>query len=182
MITVRALALLALAATAAVRAGPAPEAADPCGTFERDVRHERALFAGEAQPLSASRTAERAPAVRPDHLYDLQLHERGEVSFAVPPAQKHPAAGGYAGLVRLEVHASGMYRVALDQGFWIDVIANGASIRSSDFEGRHGCAAPHKIVEFMLPSDTPLILQLSGGALPKLRLTVTRAAPPVAVH
>ncbi|MFZ0007933.1 MAG: hypothetical protein WAK94_06830 [Steroidobacteraceae bacterium] len=174
--------LLLLALSAAASAARAEPAVDPCGTFNSDVRHERALFAGQAQPLAAAKAAAGAPAVTPEHLYQLQLHQRAEVTFALPPAQRHPPpAAGYAGLVTLEVDAAGLYRVALDQAFWIDVVAKGVSIQSSDFEGRRGCAAPHKIVEFMLPANTPLTLQFSGGITPTLTLAVTRA-PAAAAH
>lgn len=173
--------LLALtAAPMSVQAAPA--AVDPCGTFDWDVRHERALFAGQAQPLVAGKVAADAPAVTPEHLYELHLQQRTEVTFVAPPAQRHPPPSGYAGLATLRVDTPGRYRVALNQPFWIDVVADGVSIPSSDFEGRHGCAAPHKIVEFMLPANTQLTLQLSGGIAPTLRLSVTRApaapAPP----
>jgi hypothetical protein len=169
------LLLLALCAAGVVRAGPAPDAVDPCSTFDWDVRHERALFAAEARPLAAGRTAAAAPAVAPEHLYRLELAPRAEVSFAVPPGGRHPPPAGYAGLVTLEVSAAGRYRVALDQGFWIDVVVNHASIPSSGHQGRSGCTAPHKIVEFALPANTPITLQLSGGDAPTLRLAVTRA-------
>ncbi|MGB6603685.1 MAG: hypothetical protein WA747_10255 [Steroidobacteraceae bacterium] len=173
--------LLALGVLAtAARAAPAPE--DPCGTFKWDVRHERSVFSTHAQPLAAGKAAAAAPAVIPEHLYELKLHKRADVTFAIPPAQKHaPPDGSSAGLVRLEVATSGRYRVALSQGFWIDVVADGVSIQSSDFEGRSGCAAPHKIVEFMLPANTPLVLQFSGAVAPVLRLAVTRA-PAAAPH
>jgi hypothetical protein len=168
--------LLALCAAAPVApADPAPKAVDPCSTFDWDVRHERALFAGEARPLATGRTPAAAPAVAPERLYRLELRPRAEVSFAAPPGEKHPPPEGYAGLVTLEVNAAGKYRVALDQGFWIDVVANNVSIPSSGHQGRSGCAAPHKIVEFTLPANTPLTLQLSGGDAPTLRLAVTRA-------
>lgn len=168
------LLLLALGAATAAWADPAPRAVDPCGTFKWDVRHERALFAGQAQPLAAGKTAATAPAVTPDHLYEVRLRERAEVAFALPPARAHTPTG-YAGLVTLRLSAAGMYRVALDQPFWVDVVARGVSIQSSDFEGRGGCTAPHKIVEFSLPANTPLTLQFSGGTSPTLRLSVTRA-------
>jgi hypothetical protein len=175
--TLRWLLLLALSAEAtAGHAGPAPGAADPCGTFKSDVRTERALFAGQSRTLAAGKAAADAPAVTLGHLYGVRLQPRAEVTFAVPPgARKPPPAAGYAGLLTLKVDTAGKYRVALDQGLWIDVVANGALIPSSDFEGRGGCSAPHKIVEFMLPADTPLVLQFSGGATPALRVTVTRA-------
>jgi hypothetical protein len=172
-----------IAAATTVQADPAPRAVDPCATFNWDVRHERALFAGQAQRLTTGRAAAAAPAVTPEHLYELQLHERAEVTFAVPPAQRHPPpAAGYAGLVTLEVDAAGLYRVALNRAFWIDMVADGASIRSSDFEGRSACAAPHKIVEFSLPANTPLTLQFSAGSTPTLRLAVTRAPAAAAPH
>jgi hypothetical protein len=175
------LPLLALVAAAGVApADPASNTSDPCGAFKSDVRHERALFASQARPLAAGKTPADAPAVTPDQLYALELHERAAVDFAVPPARAR-SPGGYAGLVSLRVRAAGLYRVALDQGFWVDAVAKGVSIQSSDFEGRPGCTAPHKMVEFLLPANTPLTLQFSGGTSPTLRLAVTRA-PAAAAH
>jgi len=57
--------------------------------------------------------------------------------------------------------------------FWIDVVSNGALVAATDFQGQHGCAPPHKIVQFDLKGSRPFILQLSNAAPESVRLTVT---------
>jgi hypothetical protein len=57
------------------------------------------------------------------------------------------------------------------------VLANGALIASRDFQGRPGCSAPHKIVEFALPASTPLTLEFSGGSAPEVKVTITHSPP-----
>ena len=158
--------------------GTAVRADDPCATFAWDVSHERALYATEAKALSAGKVVASAPSLAPDHLYQLQLSSQPEVTFASPPGKKMLTDGAYAGLASLTVDTAGVYRIALDQPFWLDVAANGTLIRSKDFQGRPGCNAPHKIVEFVLPAGVPLTLQFSGATSQTLKVTVTRSPTP----
>ncbi|HUO79096.1 MAG TPA: hypothetical protein VMU00_03035 [Steroidobacteraceae bacterium] len=153
----------------------ASRADDPCAAFAWDVRHERALFAAAARPLAAGTTVAASPPLAPDHIYRLQLSALADVAFAVPPARTPGADRAYAGLARLTVGVAGVYRISLDQAAWLDVVADGAAIRSQGFEGRPGCNAPHKIVEFLLPAGVPLTLQLSGAAGPGVTVAVTRS-------
>jgi hypothetical protein len=134
---------------------------DPCAGFAWDVRRERALFAGDARDLAAGRKAAAAPALATGQLYELELSAQPEVSFVAPPGKVWRAEATYAGLATLSVTAAGVYRIALDQAAWVDVIAHGVAIRARDHQGRPGCSAPHKIVEFELPAATPLVLQFS---------------------
>ena len=148
---------------------------DPCATFSWDVAHERALFAGEPQRSSAGQSLPAAPQLAAERLYQLQLQEQSRVNFAAPPGGKAPGESAYAGLATLTVDASGVYRVALSDAVWVDVLVNGAPLGARDFQGRRGCNAPHKIVVFELPGGTPVTLQLSGARAPVVELVVTRA-------
>lgn len=150
----------------------ATASADPCAGFSWDVTHERALFR-EASPqkIAAGASAADAPAISPDRLYELALIPYPEVRFAATPAKKR-SADGRAGLATLSLATAGVYRIALDQPFWVDVIAQGAAIPSRDFQGRAGCHAPHKVVEFVLPAATPLTLQFSSGEATTLKVAV----------
>jgi hypothetical protein len=156
---------------------PAAIADEPCMGFKWDVAKERALFTSPGVSLAAGKDQASAPAVEPNHLYQLQLAPQALVAFAVAPG-KHPAAeGAYAGLVTLRIAAPGSYRIAADIPFWIDVVSSGALLRAKDFEGQHGCNAPHKIVEFDLNGVRPFILQFSESASSAVRVTIT-ASPP----
>ncbi len=164
--------------------GAALGADDPCGAFSWDVTHERQLFSQEPQTLPAGRTLAAAPPLGLDRLYELEVSAQPEVTFAVPPGRKWPKEATYAGLATLTVPSAGIYRISLDQAAWVDVVANGAPIASRDFQGRPGCSAPHKVVEFALPASTPLTIQFSGAVVSLMRVTLTRAPAraPKATH
>ena len=153
-----------------------PSAEDPCAAFTWDVTHERTLFREEGQNLAAGNAAAAAPALATDRLYQLQLRAQTEVAFATQPGKKMPDEGKtYAGLASLTVATGGIYRIALDQALWVDVIADDSLVQARDFQGRPGCNAPHKIVEFLLPAGKPITLQFSGGRLSTVKLSVTRS-------
>jgi hypothetical protein len=147
--------------------------ADDCVDFKWDVTQERALYAGTVTPLAAGTDSQSAPAVQLNRLYELKLASQDKVSFAAAPGKRMPNPGSNAGIVTFKLPASGSYRVAIDMPFWIDVVANGALVAAKDFQGQHGCSAPHKIVEFDLVGTRPLILQLSNAAPDSVRVTIT---------
>jgi hypothetical protein len=146
---------------------------ETCVDFKWDVTQERGLFAGTATPLPAGADTKSAPAMLLNHLYALKLLPQDQVTFAVTPGKKTPSAGSNAGVFTFKLPASGSYRVAVDMPFWIDVVSNGALVAAKDFQGQHGCSAPHKIVEFELIGTRPFFLQLSNAAADSVRLTVT---------
>ena len=150
---------------------------DACAGFKWDVSKERALFAESAVPLAAGKDRMSAPAVVPNRLYQLQLIPQDHVAFVTPPAKKMLTDGAYAGIAVLKIPASGSYRVAVDIPFWIDVVSNGALITAKDFQGQHGCSAPHKVVEFDLAGGQPVVLQFSNAVKDDILLTVTPSPP-----
>jgi hypothetical protein len=173
------LLLLFGAAFGFVAAPMLAHADDPCAAFTWDVRHERALFGQPARPLAAGQTTAASPILTTDQLYQLALSVQTQVTFTTPPGGKRRVEPAYAGLARLTVHESGVYRIALDQPVWVDVIAGGAVVAAKDHQGRPGCNAPHKIVEFQLPAGMPVMLQFSGGEVATVKVTISRspAAP-----
>ena len=155
----------------------ATEPADPCAAFSWDVRRERTLFGEVPHKVTAGASPADAPAMSPDRLYELVLVPLSQVHFATTPGKKR-SAEGHGGLATLSLPSAGLYRIALDQPFWVDVIDRSTPIPSRDFQGRPGCHAPHKIVEFELPASTPLTLQFSAGDAATLKVVVLRAPPP----
>jgi len=154
-------------------AGEALATDDPCSGFRWDVSREQRLFGTAAETVTAGKHVASAPLLIPDRLYDLAVTLQQEVTFAVAPGKKTPIAGASAGLARMHLPAAGEYRISLDQGFWIDVVAENRLLPAEDFQGRPGCRTPHKIVVYWLPGEKDLILQLSGAAGSHLRLTIT---------
>jgi len=178
------VALLAAAATATATAAAAPAPApapaqveDPCAAFTWDVSRERAVFASKATTVTAARSSATAPTLELETLYALQLSPQTDVTFDLPPgSRKAPTGPVYAGFARVKATVAGTYRISADRPVYVDVIAGGSAIPSKAFQGRSGCSAPHKVVEFELPADTVLTLQASGGPSPMARLAVTRTA------
>jgi hypothetical protein len=146
---------------------------ESCVDFKWEVTQERGLFAGTATPLAAGSEPKSAPVMLLNHLYALKLAPQDHVTFAATPGKKTPSAGSNAGIFTFKLPASGSYRVAVDMPFWIDVVSNGALVAAKNFQGQHGCSAPHKIVEFELVGTRPFFLQLSNAAADSVRLTIT---------
>jgi hypothetical protein len=165
------LALTAFSIAALAQQAQAP---DPCSAFSWNVTHERELFAAHATAGTTGTNRAAAPLLDPDRLYELQLNLLAQVQFAAPPGKSKGGNGPYAGLALIRVPKAGLWRIALDQPAWIDVVADGQPIASNDYQGRAGCHAPHKIVQFQLSASQPLIIQLSGTPELQVRLTITR--------
>jgi hypothetical protein len=163
--------MLALSGTTAAVA-----ADDPCAGFKWNVTEERAVFSQKAQATAAGRDAASAPAMKTKTLYELSLAPQDGVKFALPPGKKGLPDGAFAGLVHFRVPITGAYRISLDQGFWIDIVSHQALIDSTDFAGAHDCKAPRKIVQYNLPGNEDLVLQLSGAAKDKVLVAVTPSA------
>jgi hypothetical protein len=166
---------VAVSAVAGALASVPAQAADPCEGFAWNVSHERAVFATPAVAVTAATTTTGpAPTLVLDKLYDIALTPQDKVSFVLVPEKKTLADGAYAGMVTLHIPAAGKYRVSMSEGFWIDVIAAGKFVPTDDFTGSHGCRAPRKIVQFVMPAGD-LTLQFSNTNIASVQATVTAA-------
>ncbi|HEY1726647.1 MAG TPA: hypothetical protein VGF89_14590 [Steroidobacteraceae bacterium] len=165
--------VLAVALAASQSASPAD--ADPCTGFSWDMTRVRTLFASAPQSLQAGRDAQQAPPLSIARLYELQLAPQTQTHPALPPGKHSDDQHSFAGLARLQLEHAGNYRISLDRPGWIDVVAGSAAIDSSGFQGRPGCSAPHKSVQFALPAHQALLLQFSAVSDSQLRVTITPA-------
>ncbi len=168
------LCIWALAAGAMLPPGIA--AAD-CEGFKWDVARERATFATSPAAVSTAAGVTDTVMAEPGKLYKLALLPQEQVKLAAEPSKKRIADGAYAGLVRFHVPKAGAYRVALDQGTWIDVVDAGKTIPSDDFSGSPGCKAPRKVVVYTLPAERELVLQLTGEVEAQVVFSITAVAP-----
>ena len=151
---------------------------DPCATFTWNVAHERALFSGSPESMKAGADAASAPLLRTDHLYRLDLLPREEVHYPVAPAKRTLQGAAFGGIAHLRLRQAGVYRLSLDEPFWVDIASGGQLLPVAGHQGRRGCKAPHKILQFSLPAARVLTLELVGTYGSQARITITRAPGP----
>jgi hypothetical protein len=167
-----------VAALAAVLlAGSSAFAADPCSAYKWDVSNEVRLFATPPAVITAA-AAIPVPAISTGKHYALALQPQDKVQYATPPSKKMLADGAFGGLLGFTVDRAGAYRVAIDAGFWLDVVHEGKSLPALDFNGQRQCVGPRKIVVYELPAGTELLLQIAASTERTARLTVTSVAAP----
>ena len=151
--------------------------ADGCSHFSWDVSHELKVMKQAAAPVTAAaKPGPQAPVIRIDELYELKLSPQSGVTYSAKPAKPTLNDSAQGGLVRFHVDKAGLYRVSITSGHWIDIVDSGKLIRSRDFQGARGCERPRKIVEYELPGDKDLTLQLSGSPDASVVLSVTAVA------
>lgn len=141
----------------------APPAAG-CDAFTWDVSRELSLMATPAETVEAGAGPDTLATLALDRHYTLRLPPQRDVALAVQPGKPSNDDNARAGIVRFRVPSDGAYRVAISTRHWIDVVDAGKVVPSRDFQGRRGCEAIHKVVEFVLRGDRAVLLQLIGSA------------------
>jgi hypothetical protein len=158
---------LVLAAVAALAAGPAAAAAcdDPAWDTATIISSLSA-----AMPAEAGTTYERKGGPG----FVLALAPVADVAFALPPerAPRNPEPRG--AVLHFAAGEAGAYRVALSARAWIDIVQDGAPLRSGAHTDLADCRELHKIVTFDI-GPGPFTLQLSDAVEPSIRAAVTRA-------
>lgn len=147
--------LLLQAAPAAVAAAPVCTAAvaPPAGL--------------EAWGTTAGTTAD---AIDPGKATELTLLSIADVTFPLAPERK-PADGTFGGVYHVAIATAGTYRVALQNGAWIDLVRDGKSLTSVAHMEGAPCSGIRKIVDFTLQPGT-YMLQLSGAKAPRMRVLI----------
>ncbi len=144
-------ALCAFAATGTALA----EEPSGCDKFKWNVERERAWMA--AGPATVAATSEIALG---DKAYRVSLAAADAVKFVAPP-ERALKQGTRAAVLTFTVANPGAYDVGLSGEGWIDVVQNGAALKSSDFSGAKDCPGLRKSVRFTLAAGTAT-LQLSN--------------------
>lgn len=102
----------------------------------------------------------------------VTLGPPGQTRFAVAPG-KAAGVNSYAGQLAFRVASAGTYRVALDSGLWVDVVANGKTVASATHGHGPACSGVRKMVDFVLTPGR-YVIQLSGAAKPAAVVMVAR--------
>lgn len=154
------------ALTLALALGAAPPAYADCDHFKWSVAQERGWFAASPAPLpSIGGKAESG------HGYALALAK--DVKLPTPP-ERAPKPDTYAAVVEAPKLAAGLYQFSLSAEAWLDVVQNGARIKSSDFSGQRDCPAVRKSVRFTLAQGAATI-EISNAASDTLMIAIAPA-------
>ncbi len=154
------------------------QAADGCSAFKWDVTREVQLYRTTPTAVNAGSEAAAAPSIVAGRLYALALQPQEKVRYLLPPGKKMLADGAFGGVLKLRVDRAGPYRLAIDSGYWLDVVHEGKQLATLDFNGSSSCDGPRKIVVYELPAGAELTVQLSAASSAQARLAVTPVAMP----
>ena len=137
---------LAAALPAAASAAPAapscpaapvlpPELADWArNTSSKTIYAYGADLGADWSPLGAART-------------ELPLHKFESLRYGIAPERK-PDVYKFGGMIPIDVKKAGRLVVALDAGAWIDLVRDGAVVKSLTHGHGPACSGIRKMVEF----------------------------------
>ena len=111
-----------------------------------------------------------ADAIDPGKATELTLQSIAGVTFPLAPERK-PADGTFGGVYHVAIATAGTYRVALQNGAWIDLVRDGKSLTSIAHMEGAPCSGIRKIVDFALQPGT-YTLQLSGAKVARIRALI----------
>jgi hypothetical protein len=149
-----------------------------CDAYEADVGMDLALLGGDRAELTAGDAPGGMPEMQVAEGYRVTLVPQQDMTFPVDPTRHMLAEGAFAGLMAFEVPVAGSYRISLSDDSWVDVVADGEALESTDFSGRHACADLRKWVSYDLEPGRTYTLMLSGGTQPVLGAAVVPADHP----
>ena len=158
----------ALVVLAAAVGGASAEDASGCEKFKWSIARERAWFAADPKPVEAG-----AELGSPASGYVVALVAGDAAAFSVSP-ERPPKAGTFGGIVKTMIGKAGLYQVTLSDEAWVDVVQNGARVKSSGFSGQKACPGVRKSVRFDLSSG-PATLQISNSEAAKITLAIAPA-------
>jgi hypothetical protein len=111
-----------------------------------------------------------ADVIAPGKNIALTLQPVESVAFPLAPGRQ-PAAGTFGGVYHVTVAAAGAYRVALQNGAWIDLVRDGKSLTSVAHTEGAPCSGIRKIVDFALQPGT-YVVQVSGAKTAQMRILI----------
>ena len=159
---------VALLILAAAIGGANADDASGCEKFKWSIARERAWFAASPKPVEAG-----GEMASPASGYVVALVAGDAAGVVVAPARA-PTPGTYGGVLKSEIGKAGLYQVTLSDEAWVDVVQNGARVKSSGFSGQKACPGVRKSVRFDLAAG-PASLQISNAQSPKINLAIAPA-------
>ena len=145
-----------------------------CESFKWPIDKERAAFESAGLEQVASGAA-RGPLK--EQAFALALAPVADVAYALPPTRKKKDSGSaeFGGIVAFAApEKAGMYQVTLSSEGWIDLVQDGAALKSADHSGSKNCPGLRKSVRFEV-SGAPVTLQISGAPAGTIKVGIRPA-------
>lgn len=160
-------------AVALAQMASAPALTPACVTMDAEIPVELTGWAEKAPVMAASVAADLPKAsLTPGKAFLATLPAMSSVAYVDPP-EKAGDPAGHGGLFELNIPTAGIYAVALGTGAWVDVLRDGASVRSSSHGHGPSCSTVRKIVAFDLQPGRHVV-QIVGSASAALPIMVVR--------
>ena len=163
-----ALGVALMAARSALAAGTGG-----CESFEFPLVTElQWMKADEALAATSGTKLEALPA----KAVALTLLPTAQVTFEVPPTgkRKNKPEDAFAASLGFTIAEPGLYQISLSGPGWVDVIQNGAALKSTAHTGKSDCEGLRKSVRFDLVAG-PVTIQLADVPAAQIRLTIRKA-------
>jgi hypothetical protein len=138
-----------------------------CDKFKWPVAHEQAALQDAQKPR-----VESGGALTIDAAAALRLVPLADAHFVLAPERAPKSTADNAGMASAPAPAAGVYKISLSEAGWIDVVQDGAFVKSLDFSGALDCPGIRKIVKFSLAAK-PFTIEVSGVHAPELSLIVS---------
>lgn len=165
-----AFALLATAATVAQEA-PAKDASEStatgCAAFKWPLDKERKAFEDAGIENIASGTARGGWK---EQAFALALQPDADVPHTLPPRKRKPDTFG-AIVAFAAPDKAGTYQVTLSGEGWVDLVQQGAALKSAGHSGVKDCQGLRKSVRFSV-GESPLVLQISGAPAGSIKISI----------
>jgi hypothetical protein len=140
-----------------------------CDKFKWSVARERAWFAAGAKPVAAGADLPLA-----EQGYAVALVPDESAGFALPP-ERALKPGTFGGVLKIAaLPKAGLYEITLSDEAWVDVVQNGASVKSSDYSGQKNCPGVRKSVRFTLAAGAATV-QISNAASASIQVAIAPA-------
>ena len=105
--------------------------------------------------------------------FRVALAATDAVHFAAA-TERAPKPSTHAAVLALSLDKPGAYDITLSDEGWVDVVAGGAMVKSSDFSGARGCPGVRKSVRFELPAGAATV-QISNVSAETIEAAVVPA-------
>jgi hypothetical protein len=138
-----------------------------CDKFKWPIAHEQAAL----QAIDKARV-ESGGAIALDAATVLHLAPYAEARLMMAPERTPKSPTSNAGMANAPAPTAGLYKISVSDSAWIDVVRDGAFVKSSGFSGVLDCPGIRKSVKFFL-AGKPFAIEVSGVDAADLSLIVS---------